>query len=306
MKTGGRHGKALANVLANARLPESDKDPVSNAMRWYAGWVERMEDMQWQLAHSELSTESFVNEMVDNLNKYKTMIDMLLIYDSKHNFLYRNRGQLKLTSTIMEEFLEHLIPPCFPDVSKDLEMGGTRCVSSMQFSVFDDSNDSLMTFEKDQDFAISRKLHAQVCYQDDFVDAAKYTLKIPLVAVECKTYIDKTMFQESVATANRMKQLCPQSRYFVLAEWLAMQPVDTSHTGIDCVFIARKAKRFRDQFNGSLNTYKGRQEKRQEYLDLLDENKLEPMVFLKLIQSIKPALTNYVQDADTVLERGHF
>ncbi len=299
----GRHGKALASTLVNPRLPKSDRDPIRNAMKWYEGWVERMQLLQWSLKHGESSSDTYIQEMVAALENYKTHIEMRIVYDSKHNFLYRNKGQLKFTSTIMEEFLERMIPPLFPDC-KDLDMGSMRCVSSMQVDLYD--TNSLRTFEKDQDFAVTKKVYIKTSCDKAFETSYDHVLKIPLVAVECKTYVDKTMFQESVATSNRMKQLCPHSKYFVLAEYLAMAPVDTSNVGIDRVFIARKAKRFRDQFNGTLHTNKGRQARRQEYMDLLEANKLDWDVFRMMLDEIKPALTNYIEDDKQVLERGHF
>lgn len=300
----GRHGKALENTLANQRTPKCDHDTLKNALFWYRGWVERMDDFILQLKQCELTSENYICEMVNNLNQYKMLIDMELIYDSQENFLYRNKGQLKLCSTIMEEFLERFIPPLFPGLSDDLEMGSMRCVSSIQLDLF--NADTVVTVDKDQDFAVSRKVYMKVGTSPD-EDAKPIVVRVPLVAIECKTYIDKTMFQESVATSNRMKSLCPHSRYFILSEWLGMQPVDTSHTGIDRVFVARKAKRFRDRFkNSSLHTYEGRKEKRQEFLTLTKENSLDWKVFMMLVEDMKPALTNYVQDTAEVLARGYF
>ena len=143
----GRHGKALVALLSNPRLPKSDIGLVDSAIKWYEGWVERVDDLTARLKESELANDSFIRDMVWEVNQYKKLIDMGLIYDSEHNFLYRNKGQLKVCSTIMEEFLERFIPPLFPELVDDLEMGSMRCVSSMQFSVFEDSPESITTLD---------------------------------------------------------------------------------------------------------------------------------------------------------------
>ncbi|WP_293152061.1 hypothetical protein [Okeania sp. SIO2C9] len=38
-------------------------------------------------------------------NKYKRFIELDLIFDSSENFFYRQKWQLKLDNTILEEFL---------------------------------------------------------------------------------------------------------------------------------------------------------------------------------------------------------
>ena len=47
--------------------------------------------------------------MVEALNRYKLSIDLDLIFDSKNDFLYRQKGQLKLDNTVLEEFMPWLV-----------------------------------------------------------------------------------------------------------------------------------------------------------------------------------------------------
>src|SRR5437660_5219049 len=51
------------------------------------------------------------------------------------------------------------------------------------------------------------------------------------------------MFQEAAGTATRLKMGCPISKYFMLAEYLDMEPEDCRLTDIDNVFLLRHAKR---------------------------------------------------------------
>ena len=46
--------------------------------------------------------------MVGLLNEYKQYIDLNVIFDSDNNFLYRQKGQLKLDNTVIEEFPYHI------------------------------------------------------------------------------------------------------------------------------------------------------------------------------------------------------
>lgn len=48
---------------------------------------------------------------LDRLNEYRLWVDVELIFDSEDNFLYRQKGQLKLDNSMLEEFLPRLIHP---------------------------------------------------------------------------------------------------------------------------------------------------------------------------------------------------
>jgi len=50
-----------------------------------------------------------VQKLVDATNRYKMFIELELIFDSPEDFLYRQKGQLKLNNTILEEFLPQLM-----------------------------------------------------------------------------------------------------------------------------------------------------------------------------------------------------
>lgn len=303
LKHHGQHGKALYSALVNPKLPASDRDLLRNALKWYEGWLDKVKLYTDQAKQSELTTDNFIVVMVEAFNEYKLLLDMRVVYDSLHNFIYRNRGQLKIFSSLMEEFLTRLIPSTLSGLD-GFEFGSLRCVSSLELDAL--RQDPVSTFKKDQDFAISKRLYIDTSLSSNFEQKTRLEVLVPVVAVECKTYVDKTMFQESVATANRMKALCPGSKYFVFAEWLAMAPVDTSNVGIDRIFIARKAKRFRPRFEPYLGTYTLRMKKRDEYEALLRQHPMDHKVLVSLIKEIKPALTNYMEDEKDVLERGWF
>jgi hypothetical protein len=45
------------------------------------------------------------------LNQYRLFIYVELVFDSPQDFLYRQKGQLKLDNSVIEEFLPHLVRP---------------------------------------------------------------------------------------------------------------------------------------------------------------------------------------------------
>ena len=92
------HGDKLKALLLNAKLPPSDRPRVAAAVERYDEWVRR-------LRAAEGEGESLLSYLVRQLNEYKRYIELDLIFDADNDFLYRQKGQLKLDNTVLEEFL---------------------------------------------------------------------------------------------------------------------------------------------------------------------------------------------------------
>jgi hypothetical protein len=117
-----------------------------------------------------------------------------------------------------------------------------------------------------------------------------------VLATECKVNLDKTMFQEAAGTAARLKQGCPTSRYYLMVEYLDMEPEDCRLTAIDNVFLLRHAKRL--PF-----------EKRNIYEEVRQQHALFPIdaeVIWRFCQSIQDFVKAVWYDPAGVLERGSF
>lgn len=82
------YGKLIA-CLENPRLPEPDKEILEEAIRKYHQWISELESVE----QGQVDT---VEKLVETTNKYKRFIELNLIFDSRENFLYRQKGQLKL------------------------------------------------------------------------------------------------------------------------------------------------------------------------------------------------------------------
>src|ERR1700722_7892863 len=95
------HGDKLKALLINDKLPAADRARVEAAVKKYDAWIRPLRDFKGE-ASKLLST------LVDALNEYKRYVEVDLIFDSTSDFLYRQKGQLKLDNTILEEFLPYL------------------------------------------------------------------------------------------------------------------------------------------------------------------------------------------------------
>jgi len=248
--------------------------------------------------------------MVELLNEYKFYMDVDVIFDSQEDFLYRQKGQLKLDNSIIEEFMPWLMrPSVIPELWDDLFVGPTRCFSSVDFASSLDSPPSgggLRVRSKDQDFAISRRLYIKTSHYSDFSRSAEQETYIAYVATEIKTNLDKTMFQEACATAHDVKSAVSGAKYYLICEWLDMKPLSTAATDIDEILIIRKAKRISSNIRKNYSNYEGRQRNREVFARYLRDNPFQVDVFMRFVEHIKELFNVEDPVEDDVLSQGYF
>jgi hypothetical protein len=252
------HGDKLNALLENKKLPDDDRPRILEAKTRYETWLEKLKLVQGE--YNEI-----VTGMVSILNEYKQFIELNVIFDSNNNFLYRQKGQLKLDNTVIEEFLPVLLTTALSDLFQeyDLSFGPTTCFSGIRFEssvIGEQVGGGMRVRTKDHDFAVSRSLFIRSSHQKNFQNSLTEQTNIAYIAAECKTNLDKTMFQEATATALDVKLAVPGAKYFLLCEWLDMSPISTNTTAIDEILILRKAKRLSSDVASGIQ-YRRRQEK---------------------------------------------
>jgi len=304
----GTHGEKLTATLINDKLPAGDKDAVEAAIHEYSAWIQIMEDI------SADSLPSLVSHLVDALNAYKYYIDVNLIFDSTNDFLYRQKGQLKLDNTVVEEFLPILVQKSLnlmvPESAIDIAPQ-TPTFSSAFFnsSLRSPSVGGGLTIKtKNQDFALSRKLYLRSSYSEEFDIDKTVTIEtnIGYILAEIKTNLDKTMFQEASATARDIKLAVSGSKYYLLCDYLDMTPISSATTDIDEIIILRKVKRVNSNIRARYSTYEGRQALREEYIKYLLDNPYSSELFHRVIMHILAQFSNDALIEADVLNDGYF
>lgn len=298
------HFEKLVATLSNEKLPDVDKPRIEAAIEVYHSWIKSLDE-------AVAKSENPVHALVDLLNTYRNYIDIEIIFDSPADFLYRQKGQLKLDNSVIEEFLPRLIHPrILPELGETrVSVGPISCFSSAYFASSLDvpAADGGLSFRtKDQDFAIAKRLYLKASHDQDFTNAAVHTTYLAYVAAECKTNLDKTMFQEACATANDVKSAVTGARYYLLCEWLDMSPLSTAPTDIDEVIILRKAKRLSSNIRSKYSTAAGRQKNRDSYVNFLEKNPLRQDMFCRLVEHIRELIKNEAPVEENVLELGYF
>ncbi len=159
---------------------------------------------------------------------------------------------------------------------------------------------------KDQDFAIAKKLYIRSSHDSNFNHFEAKTAYLGYVTSECKTNLDKTMFQEATATAHDVKTAIPGSKYYLLCEWLDMTPVSTAPTDIDEVLILRKAKRINSNVRSHFSTVAGRAQHSESFKNYLIQNPFNIEVFTRFINHIQGMLNDEDPEENSVLGDGFF
>ena len=296
------HRDKLEALLENRRLPSDDRGQVEEALRRYRDWIGEIETVG-------RGQKDAVQRLVEATNRYRNFIDLDLIFDSRQDFLYRQKGQLKLDNTIIEEFLPHLFYRGLSLEDDIFELGPRQTFAGLSFesSLAEPragGRPRLRT--KNQDFILGKRLYMMMSFDQNFSDAERVDSYLGYVCAECKINLDKTMFQEAVATSRDLKIAVPSSLYFLVCEFLDMTPVSLAATHIDDVLIVRKAKRMSANLRQEFRSADERQARRDEYVRFLESSEYCAGVFQRMINKIQRALDASVPETDDVLDRGYF
>ena len=289
------HKEKLLAAIDNPKAA-TDKSLLQEAYKAYNYWIDKLNKLPSRNGQR-------IEDMTTLLNEYKDFLEIDLIAKNGSPFIKRQKGQLKLDNSVIEEFLIHLVhDDVLRGLPKDIETGSKTAFMSLSFrpSHIDSlsTRPEIVVKHKDQDFTIGKSIYYQFSPNEKF-DSKITTngkLFLAVLAAEVKVNYDKTMFQECAGTASRLKQGCPLSKYYALTEYLDMQPEDVRLTDIDNVFLLRKAKRL---------PY----EKRSSYEEVREQHRNFPIshgVVKNFVREIQNFIDATWYDPNEALSKGSF
>lgn len=228
-----------SNIITKSagNLSQKEESALSKLIPEYAKYLREMMKLP---NYDKISTE----KKVKYLNNY-------------YNFMHENgldkafSSQGKFRPTILEEFL-YLIFKDYVESIKNkyddnnvLGSGSVKAYSNLYFKA-KDFKDFIKTpeigvNEKDQDYAIYRTFDITINKNKSL------QIQIPAIAIEAKTYIDKTMLDSIIATAEKIKSGNPHTRFIAVSEkYDVSYNVDPAYSRIDQIYILRKSTRKAD------------------------------------------------------------
>lgn len=179
----------------------------------------------------------FLRERVRLFNEYKDFIDQQQYaekFDSRSN----------LHSSVLEEFIYYLFKDLVQEFSASALIGKSHAFKDIFFMPGNYkemvAKPCVKIERKDHDFVIGVKINSDMmCEGSTAIE--KVDFQIPAVAIECKTYLDKTMLEGASTAGEQLKTRCPNALYIVVAEWLKLtENVNIKKYKVDQIYILKQ------------------------------------------------------------------
>jgi hypothetical protein len=205
----------------------------------YEVWKKANIELKGPFSKPTSNDFDIIKQRVKLLNEYKDFIDQ-----QKYAEKFDSRSNLH--STVLEEFMFYLFRDLVHDFSSHALIGKAHTfkdiffVSSSYREMVQKPNAKVEV--KDHDFVIGVNIQTRMLCEGG-ATIEEHKLQIPAIAIECKTYLDKTMLEGSSTAAQQLKIRNPNAIYIVVAEWLKLtEEVNLRKYEVDQIYILRKQK----------------------------------------------------------------
>jgi hypothetical protein len=251
----------------------------------------------WQRANEELkgpgrtataNDKEIIRQRVDLFRTYKNFIDQ-----QKYAEKFDSRSNLH--SSVLEEFIYYLFRDLVGGFAERALIGKSHTFKDIFFmppnyqAMLEAPHARIE--KKDHDFAIGVSVSAILSSKGQEKGEVHH-FQIPAVAIECKTYLDKTMLEGASMAAEQLKFRNPNALYLVVSEWLKLTGnVNLRKFKVDQIYVLRKQKNTDREYR-FLPDY----EKNPVYLDVVEH----------LFNSVREHLTsNWEGGVSYGLQRGY-
>jgi hypothetical protein len=207
--------------------------------REYDRWRKANDALTGPTRNATPQDAEIIRQRTAHFTAYKDFIDQ-----QKYAEKFDSRSTLH--STVLEEFMFFLFRDLVRSFSPDALIGKAHTFKDIFFAP---SSYEVMIAapnarieKKDHDFAIGASIAARLkCAGQKSEETHQF--QIPAVAIECKTYLDKTMLEGSSTAAEQLKTRNPNALYLVVSEWLKLTGnVNLKKFKVDQIYVLRKQK----------------------------------------------------------------
>jgi len=254
----------------------------------YNIWKQANEQLKGLFSQSSTEDEAIITQRVKLLNEYKDFLDQ-----QKYAEKFDSRSNLH--SSVLEEFIFYLFRELVYNFSESALIGKAHTFKDIFFlpSSYQDmvEKPNARVEKKDHDFVIGVNIQANLICQGSS-QTETHLLQIPAIAIECKTYLDKTMLEGISTAAEQLKTRNPNAIYIVVAEWLKLtENVNLRKFKVDQIYVLRKQKNTDREFR---------------YLDNYVKNPIYTDVVQHLFEKVREHLTsNWEGGVEYGLKRGY-
>jgi hypothetical protein len=184
----------------------------------------------------QIIDDKSISKFVGEFNSYRESV----LYTIENR---KNSGQENLRSSMLEELFCHLfsdlIVELLPSLPSNLLLGKANSYVDLTFSpssfreIFIKPNPYIHS--KDQDFVIGVSL--ELIIKADGANEIKEDIIVPVLAIECKTYIERNMLDSCSGTARRLKSAMPYCLYIVASEYMKLKDEQPELSDINEIYI---------------------------------------------------------------------
>lgn len=281
----------MSSVDRNPLVHGSNLEHKENDHRKYSSEIHRKHLQDIRSQYNEWHTENMrlegptSKETENDADTIQRRVDLLSAYkdflDQQH-FAEAFDSRSNLHSSVLEEFLYYLFKDLVNDFGRHALIGKSHTFKDLFFVPPRYSEMLKRPYgrieRKDHDFVIGTTV--QVSFeasappeQNESTSGQQLILKeepenyaqvsvsgntethlfdIPAVAVECKTYLDKTMLEGSSRAAEDLKARNPNSLYIVVMEWIKLtSDVNLRKYKVDQIYVLRQQKNTDREFRYS-------------------------------------------------------
>lgn len=293
---------------------EDSKRYLKEIRAEYNQWYSRNMGLVGPTSKSTDRDNLMILERVSLLSKYKNFLD-------QQHYAEKFDSRSNLHSSVLEEFLYYLFKDLVGDFEENSLIGKSHTFKDIFFVPPKYSEMLKRPYarieKKDHDFVIGTTIQAsfeagrspekdenheevltfQTKKPDQYSEVKvtgnieTHIFDIPVIAIECKTYLDKTMLEGSSRAAEDLKARNPNSLYLVVMEWLKLtNDVNLRKYKVDQIYVLRQQKNTDREFR---------------YEDTYVKNPINPTVVEHLFKKVRNHLImDWAGGIEHGIERG--
>lgn len=255
-------------------LDKESKQYLKEIRTKYEIWKRLNEELKGPYVKVTEEDFSIIDKRVQFFREYKDFID-------QQHYAEKFDSRSNLHSSVLEEFMYYLFKDIVTAFSEHALIGKAHTYKDL-FFVHGNYSEMVESpyaqiEEKDHDFVIGVDIEAELNCAGSLVKE-RHSFKVPAVAIECKTYLDKTMLEGSSNAAAQIKVVNPNAIYIVVMEWIKLtEKVNLKKYKVDQIYVLRKQK----------NT-----DREYRYLDSYIKNPIYSDVVFHLFNMVRNHLTS--------------
>jgi len=235
------HGDNLTQKINDTRKYHDDTSNqyLTEINARYIEWKNENLSLRGPFVNASESDDEILAKRVDLFNQYKNFID-------QQHYAEKFDSRSNLHSSVLEEFIYYLFKDLVESYSSEALIGKSHAFKDIFFMPKNYADmvtrPHARIERKDHDFVIGVNIKASMnCAGSEIIE--NLSIQVPAVAIECKTYLDKTMLESSSMSGTQLKTRNPNALYIVVAEWLKLtENVNLKKYQVDQIYVLRKQK----------------------------------------------------------------